>query len=382
MTKFVVGGAVRDVLLGRKPKDIDYVWTGKTTKDMIAMGFQQVGASFPVFLDENGNEHALARRERKTGPGYNGFEVEFDPTVTLEEDLIRRDLTINAMAVDATFWDDFLVTRDPVFLIDPHGGVEDIENKVLRHVSTAFAEDPLRVLRVARFNARLGWEWNVDEHTQKLMRDLVESGEVDHLTKERVWQETTNAIKEHDAHVYFRVLEDVGALERVLGIPPNEDEEYDLRTQDFYLHYSAELMCEEWQRWVAFFGYSRPFKVEPLIQEWGMPNDMQKRVLMASYAHAVKSSFYKQEVVSASFATFRKFRLNQPENMKQFAEVLRSMAIFDSMPLKCISDMINGMRLAGEVQQSDPTLEGEEIGKDLDRQRTEIFVKYIYGHED
>lgn len=382
MTKFVVGGAVRDVLLGQKPKDIDFVWVGKTTKDMIDMGFQQVGASFPVFLDEDGNEHALARTERKTKPGYNGFEVEFDPSVTLEDDLQRRDLTINAMAVDAAFWDQFVKTRDPVFIIDPHHGAEDMKKKVLRHVSVAFAEDPLRVLRVARFNARLGHKWQVDENTQKLMRDLVESGEVDHLTTERVWQETSRAIMEDCPWVFFATLEDVGALQRVLGIPPHDPEEYDLRPDRFFLQYSAEMMMEEWQRWVSFFRSSRPFKVEPLIKRWGMPTDLQKRVMMAAHIFCVHDAFYQQEVVNASFITFRTFRLNQPENMKMFAEVIRTIALFDNLPLKCAAEMITAFKKAGAVQVSDTTLEGAEIGKDLDRQRKEIFVKYIYGHED
>ncbi len=207
MNVYLVGGAVRDALLGLPVKDKDWVVVGGTAEHMLEKGFQQVGADFPVFLHpETKEEYALARTERKSAPGYTGFECFFSPDVSLEEDLLRRDLTINAMAKDA---------EDS--LIDPYGGLQDIENKVLRHVSPAFEEDPLRVLRVARFYARfqpIGF--TVAPETRALMAHMVCSGELNHLTPERVWQETARALMESAPRAYFDLLRDTGALEVIM----------------------------------------------------------------------------------------------------------------------------------------------------------------------
>lgn len=203
MTVYRVGGAVRDTLLGFPFSETDWVVVGSTPDALLAEGYTQVGKDFPVFLHpETKEEYALARTERKSGHGYHGFAVHADPSVTLEEDLARRDLTINAMAED----------RDGV-IIDPYGGQTDLEAKVLRHVSPNFVEDPLRVLRVARFAARyrhLGFTVAVE--TQTLMQTLSDSGELGHLPAERVWIETERALGERDPAVYFEVLRDCGAL--------------------------------------------------------------------------------------------------------------------------------------------------------------------------
>lgn len=201
MRVFLVGGAVRDQLLGRAVKDRDWVVVGSTPEEMLEQGFVQVGADFPVFLHpDTSEEYALARQERKTGPGYHGFETRFDPSVTIEDDLRRRDLTMNAMARD-----------EDGTLIDPYNGQEDLENGVLRHVSEAFAEDPVRVLRVARFAAR--YDFEVHEDTVDLMRDLVRAGELDHLTPERVWAELEKAVGEDHPSRFFWTLEQVGATQ-------------------------------------------------------------------------------------------------------------------------------------------------------------------------
>ncbi|WP_395373723.1 multifunctional CCA addition/repair protein [Marinicella sp. W31] len=204
---YLVGGAVRDQLLGREIKDRDYVVVGATPEQMLENGFKPVGADFPVFLHpQTHEEYALARTERKSGQGYHGFVFKADPTVTLEDDLQRRDLTINAMAQDADGE-----------IIDPYGGLEDLQNKVLRHVSDAFAEDPVRVLRVARFMARyahLGFR--VHTETIALMRQLVEAGEVDTLVAERVWQEIKAAINEKTPSAFIQTLRDCGALKVLL----------------------------------------------------------------------------------------------------------------------------------------------------------------------
>ncbi len=200
----LVGGAVRDRLLGLEVYDQDWVVTGATAEEMMAQGFQQVGKDFPVFLHpETKEEYALARTERKKGEGYHGFEVFADPKVTLEEDLIRRDLTINAIAK----------TQDGR-LVDPYGGQKDIERRVLRHVSEAFSEDPLRVLRVARFAAKLKlFGFNIAPETLNLMRQMVKSGELSALTPERVWQEVVKALNTESPRVFFEVLDSVGGIE-------------------------------------------------------------------------------------------------------------------------------------------------------------------------
>lgn len=203
MRIYLVGGAVRDKLLGRPVADHDHVVVGAAPEQMLAQGFRPVGKDFPMFLHpQTGEEYALARTERKTGRGYHGFAFQADPGVTLEQDLARRDLTINAIAED-----------EHGALVDPHGGVRDLEARVLRHVSPAFVEDPVRLLRVARFAARfapLGFV--VAEETMALMRQMVRDGEVDHLVPERVWAETRKALGEAQPSAFLRVLREAGAL--------------------------------------------------------------------------------------------------------------------------------------------------------------------------
>jgi len=200
MKTYLVGGAVRDRLLGIESRDRDYVVTGATTEAMLELNFQQVGADFPVFLHPiTGEEYALARNERKVSPGYNGFKVDFDPTVTLAQDLFRRDLTINSMAMD-----------ENNNVIDPYGGQEDLKNKILRHTSEAFAEDPVRVLRIARFAARYT-EFTIHEDTIELMRQIVDSGEFKSLTPERVWMEFKKGLMEARPSAMFVILSYVGA---------------------------------------------------------------------------------------------------------------------------------------------------------------------------
>ena len=203
MKVYLVGGAVRDQLLGFPVKDRDWIVVGATPATLLSLGYQQVGKDFPVFLNpKTKEEYALARTERKAGAGYTGFICDFSPTITLEQDLIRRDLTINAMA-----------QSEDGEIIDPYGGKQDLENRMLRHISPAFSEDPLRVLRVARFAARyhsLGFK--IASETLALMAELAQSGELQHLTAERVWLETEKALNEKNAEIYFETLHKTGAL--------------------------------------------------------------------------------------------------------------------------------------------------------------------------
>jgi len=207
MKVYLVGGAVRDRLLGQPVGDRDWVVVGATAEAMLEQGYRPVGKDFPVFLHpDTGEEYALARTERKIGPGYHGFEFHAAPDVTLEQDLERRDLTINAMAEDGQGE-----------IVDPFGGQEDLAARRLRHVSAAFREDPVRILRVARFAARfvpLGF--SVAPETLALMREMVEAGEADHLVPERVWAELARACAEPSPESFVEVLRECGALERIL----------------------------------------------------------------------------------------------------------------------------------------------------------------------
>lgn len=228
MQTYLVGGAVRDALLERPVKDHDWVVIGATPDDMLAQGYQQVGADFPVFLHpETQEEYALARTERKSGKGYQGFICDFSPDVTLEDDLLRRDLTINAMA-----------RGEDGHIVDPFNGQQDLKNRLLRHVSPAFQEDPLRVLRVARFAARFaGLGFKVADETMTLMTTMVDEGELEHLVAERVWVETQRALSEDHPEVYFSLLKECGALaawfpelDALFGVPQPEQHHPEIDT--------------------------------------------------------------------------------------------------------------------------------------------------------
>lgn len=201
MKKYIVGGAVRDRLLGLIPQDIDYVVVGSSPQQMVDQGFKQVGADFPVFLHPiTGEEYALARTERKVGTGYHGFETDYSPDITIEQDLFRRDLTINSMAFDI----------DTGTLIDPYNGRIDLQNQILRHTSNHFKEDPVRVLRVARFAGRYGF--TIDPDTIKMMATMVRSGQLNELTPERVWKEISRGIMEPHADLMYETLKIIDAV--------------------------------------------------------------------------------------------------------------------------------------------------------------------------
>ncbi|WP_036956651.1 multifunctional CCA addition/repair protein [Pseudoalteromonas sp. A2] len=202
---YLVGGAVRDKLLNIQSKDNDYVVIGETPEVMEALGFLPIGSDFPVYLHpKTKDEYALGRTERKSGKGYTGFVVDASPNVTLEEDLARRDLTINSMALD-----------ENGTVIDPFNGQDDLKNKILRHTTQAFVEDPVRVLRIARFLARYGSEWSIHPSTTALMQELKNKGELEHLVPERVWLETEKALGEKHPELYFQALDGLGIFPEI-----------------------------------------------------------------------------------------------------------------------------------------------------------------------
>ena len=271
MKVYAVGGAVRDELLGLPVQDRDYVVVGATPQDMVELGYRPVGKDFPVFLHpETHEEYALARTERKTGRGYHGFEVHAAPDVTLEQDLERRDLTINAMARD-----------ENGALIDPFNGAEDLSAGILRHVSSAFVEDPVRILRVARFAARFGFD--VAEETAALMRDIVARGEADALVPERVWQELARGLMEARPSRVFEVLDDAGALARIAPeiaalVHDREAGQAALDALDAAAAAGAPLHV----RFAAFLRALDPYAVEALAARLKLPSAVRELALLAA----------------------------------------------------------------------------------------------------
>ncbi|MDI9221304.1 multifunctional CCA addition/repair protein [Pantoea sp. EA-12] len=339
MKTFLVGGAVRDALLRLPVKDRDWVVVGATPENMLEQGYQQVGRDFPVFLHPRSREeYALARTERKSGNGYTGFVTQFAPDVTLEQDLQRRDLTINAIA-----------QADDGALIDPYNGQQDLAHRTLRHVSAAFNEDPLRVLRVARFAARFAHlNFRVADETQLLMREMAESGELAHLTAERVWKETEKALLTRNPQVYFQVLRDCGALQvlfpeldNLYGIPapikwhPEIDtgvhalmtltmsaalsDELDVRFATLFHDVGKALTPPE--KWPSHHGHGLagvPL-VEALCQRLRVPNQVRDLALIVTEFHDVVHTIERQSAASLIALFDRIDAWRKPDRVEKMA---------------------------------------------------------------
>ncbi|WP_024951438.1 polynucleotide adenylyltransferase [Cobetia crustatorum] len=293
-----VGGAVRDARLGWPWHECDFVVVGATVEDMQSRGFRPVGRDFPVFLHpKTQEEYALARTERKSGHGYVGFSVHASPEVTLEEDLIRRDLTINAMAEP--------LDSQPGQgeLVDPYGGLADLEARVLRHVSAAFSEDPLRVLRVARFLARYqGLGFTVADETRRLMVSMVESGEVSHLVAERVWKETEKALGEASPEAYFQLLDELGALAVLMPALARDAEM--LRQALVKLDHlprrladEAEMVCWRMARLVEHLDRD---EIEVLAQDLRLPSAVRDAAQQARLCRELREAAQRKGGVTAT----------------------------------------------------------------------------------
>lgn len=264
MKIYEVGGCVRDRILGLEPKDIDYVVVGSNEKQMLALGYQLVGKDFPVFLHpETGDEYALARKEKKIGVGYGGFSTETQG-VTLEEDLFRRDLTMNAIAMD-----------NQGNFFDPFNGKEDIKNGILRHVSEHFAEDPVRILRIARFSAR--YNFSIADSTYELMTKMVQNGEFDHLTGERVWKEFDKALHEPHFSNFLSALEKIQALGKIFSFNEFFDKKFFLQSRSY-----EEKLC---------YLFSQCQEKE--LKKWKMPEE-QLQLILDYKKWCQYSNFYKE----------------------------------------------------------------------------------------
>lgn len=299
MQIYAVGGAVRDKLLGLPVKDRDYVVVGSTPEAMTSLGYRPVGKDFPVFLHPyTHEEYALARTERKTGKGYKGFQVHADPDVTLEQDLARRDLTMNAIAED-----------EQGQLIDPYHGVNDIQARVLRHVSPAFSEDPVRILRAARFAARFT-EFSVADETMALMRNMVEDGEVDALVPERVWQELAKGLMEQQPSRMFAVLRACGALQRIL---PELDRLFGVpQTAQYHPEIDTGVHVMMVIDYAARAGFSLPVRFAALTHDLGK-GTTPPHILPRHIGHEERSVNLLQPLVK---------RLRVPNDCKELALVV------------------------------------------------------------
>ncbi|WP_313384175.1 multifunctional CCA addition/repair protein [Pantoea sp.] len=404
MKTYLVGGAVRDALLKLPVKDRDWVVVGATPEAMLAQGFQQVGRDFPVFLHpQSREEYALARTERKSGNGYTGFVTWSAPDVTLEQDLQRRDLTINAIA-----------QREDGELIDPFHGERDLQARLLRHVSDAFNEDPLRVLRVARFAARFAHlNFRIADETQALMRQMAASGELSHLTAERVWKETEKALTSRNPQVYFQTLRDCGALEvlfpeldRLFGIPapakwhPEIDtgvhtlmtltlaaslsDEVDVRFATLFHDVGKALTPPE--KWPSHHGHGAagvPL-VEALCQRLHVPNAIRDLALIVTEFHDVVHTIERQsaDALVALFDRIDAWR--KPHRVEQIALTseadARGRAGLESMAYP----QGDYLRQAFALAQAVPTkavieagFKGAEVREELTRRRIAAVAQGI-----
>ena len=400
MKTFLVGGAVRDALLRLPVKDRDWVVVGATPDSMLAEGYQQVGRDFPVFLHPRSREeYALARTERKSGNGYTGFVTQFAPDVTLEQDLQRRDLTINAIA-----------QSDSGELIDPYGGQRDLAKRQLRHVSTAFNEDPLRVLRVARFAARFAHlNFRIADETQALMREMAVSGELAHLTAERVWKETEKALLTRNPQVYFQVLRDCGALQvlfpeidNLYGIPapikwhPEIDtgihalmtlamsaalsNQLDVRFATLFHDVGKALTPAE--KWPSHHGHGLagvPI-VEALCQRLRVPNQVRDLALVVTEFHDVVHTIERQpaDALIALFDRIDAWR--KPDRVEKMALTseadARGRAGLESMTYPQGDYLRQAFALAQAVPTKDVVaagFKGAEVREELTRRRVAVL---------
>lgn len=321
MKIYLVGGAVRDSLLGLSGSDRDWVVVGATPEQMIARGFVPVGKDFPVFLHpQTKEEYALARTERKTAPGYKGFVVHAAPDVTLEQDLARRDLTINAMAQDL---------EDPNRpIIDPYGGQTDLKDKQLRHVTEAFREDPVRILRLARFAARFaGFEVAIE--TLKLSREMVRAGEVDALVPERVWQEIERGLMAKHPLRMAQVLMDCGAWQRLWPeLNANDPDHKAALAQLNAKTHTASSLLTLGQRWALWCHGATPDQVAAIGERFRVPTAVQDMAwAWATHRHALAQS--TSDAAAACELLYRMDALRRPERVQGLIELAKLISLDD-----------------------------------------------------
>ena len=371
MKTCLVGGAVRDKLLGYPVYDHDWVVVGATPEQMLKQGFKPVGKDFPVFIHpDSGEEYALARTERKSGKGYTGFQYHASPDVTLEQDLIRRDLTINAMAMD-----------DDGTIVDPYSGQQDLADKLLRHVSPAFAEDPLRVLRVARFLARYArFGFEIADETLALMAQLSASDELEHLTTERVWQEFQRALAEHSSDRFFTTLLNCGALDTLFPeLEPAVAHPATLlhlnRTQDPEIRFAlllTQALAEEPAQ-------QRQQQILQLCQSHRVPNNYRDLALQLSLHGEALQNFPLLPAEQRLQLVKDLDLLRRPEKLPK---LLQASAIrFDTelAATGLIPQLISNLEKIQPQQLMQQGFKGKALGEAINRRQLEICQQQVEG---
>lgn len=408
MQIYKVGGVVRDRLLGQPTSDIDWVVVGASAEDMLEQGFRPVGADFPVFLHpQSGEEYALARTERKSGHGYGGFTFYASPDVTLEEDLTRRDLTINAMAED-----------DQGQVIDPYGGQRDLQARLLRHVSPAFVEDPLRVLRVARFAARFApLGFHVADETLELMRELSDSGELEALTPERSWKEISRALMEARPDVFIQVLRDCGALsvlmpevDALFGVPQPAQHHPEIDTGEHLLAVlrqcaehkqpltvrwacllhdlgKARTRREDWPKHIAHEHLGLPL-IDAVNARFKVPRDCQElaRLVGEYHTHSHRALELRPNTLLELLQAFDVYR--RPQRFEEFIVASEMDARGRHGPEQRAypqADYLRGAAQAARQVAVQPLLEkgfkGAELGEALKHERLNALKAYKEAHK-
>lgn len=352
---YIVGGYVRDRLLDRDCNDHDFVVVGSTPEEMLALGFSQVGADFPVFLHpKTSDEFALARTERKVGSGYNGFETDFGVDITLDDDLARRDLTINSMAREVISWNDKGHAKLSDEIIDPFNGQDDLAKGILCHTTAAFSEDPLRVLRTARFRARYGFD--IHPSTNDLMKVLVLNDEMENLTAERVWTELVKAIGEDQPHLFFSALEDCGAMGRLFpGV---------MIAQSIKKHIAARLNdCSLMERLMMVFADS-PIS---LLKKLRAPLDVQRKTRKFQQLVDTRDDLITPELMLDFLKLIDGYR--QPDELQ---DILATACFYD-FTLSChVMAIQAAMKATKNIgfdtlsKRNQDTLTGKEIGMAID----------------
>ena len=403
MKVYLVGGAVRDKLLNIPNQDYDYVVVGSTVEEMLSRGFHQVGNSFPVFLEpKTKDEYALARKEKKEGHGYNGFCFDFSPDITLEEDLVRRDLTINAIAED-----------ENGNIIDPCGGQEDLKNRILRHIGPSFSEDPLRVLRVARFAARfhhLGF--SIAPETMELMKTMVKQGEIDFLTPERIFLEFENVLHKGALDVFVRILRECGALKVIFpeldalyGIPARKHWHPEVDTgihMELCLKYACEHNYQPIEKFALFchdFGKAlsdknllpshtnHGKKGVPLIENFcdrlRIPNHYRKVAKLVASEHSfVHLALYKTEdQLLQLLKNIDAFR--NPDNVGYLTNCCRAdfhgRLGFENLPYthaQLVDDIFDAIKELKPTEFFKQGYRGIEISRKLDESRLKVMAEF------
>lgn len=397
MQVYLVGGAVRDQLLGRPIKDKDFVVVGATVAAMLEAGFQQVGADFPVFLHPiSHEEYALARTERKQGVGYQGFSVHASPDVSLKDDLERRDLTINAMAIEVTsLTDDSPISGE---VIDYYGGLSDIDNKTLRHVSAAFSEDPLRVLRTARFYSRyydLGF--TIADETLLLMGQLVQSGELMHLSAERVWQESSHATLQLSPQVYWQQLFEIGALTEYFAPLHQAWQDTLIReTIQTALYFAGQMQLNLSQRWALLMASLDPALFSSQHKDIALDiskadkaiNDIGNRVKVPK-AHTQFAKLFVQQIEKLesinTLTAAEKIELIQTSGAHKAPEKLSQLLVTSHVLQLAIQhrQMMIALGSFHAIGMADipPDLKGPAIGEALQQARIEHLQMKITTHQ-